>query len=109
MHAYDASHRAKHHAQMGHAAQVSGIARLVGVQRTVQNNDNVKSTWLVKNLQHMLSTFELFHALLSLSGLLQWADLFAFFFSELPAIHLAPQNTYIAKGQLCCPRPYVVV
>ena len=28
---------------MGCAAQVSGVARLVGVQRTVQNNGNVKS------------------------------------------------------------------
>ena len=28
---------------MGRAAQVSGVARLVGVQRTVQNNGNVKS------------------------------------------------------------------
>ena len=42
-HAYDASHHAKHHAWMGRAAQVSGVARLVGVQRTVQNNNNVKS------------------------------------------------------------------
>ena len=29
-------------ARMGCAAQVSGIAYLVGVQRTVQNNSNVK-------------------------------------------------------------------
>ena len=44
MHAYDASRHSKRHAaQMGRAAQVSGIARLVGVQRTVQNNGNVKS------------------------------------------------------------------
>ena len=42
-HAYDALRRAKRHAQMGHTAQVSGVARLVGVQRTVQNNSNVKS------------------------------------------------------------------
>ena len=41
--AYDALRRVKHHAWMGRAAQVSGVARLVGVQRTVQNNDNVKS------------------------------------------------------------------
>ena len=28
---------------MGRVAQVSGIGHLVGVQRAVQNNDNVKS------------------------------------------------------------------
>ena len=62
-HAYDA----KCHAQMGHAAQVSGVACLVGVQRTVQNNGNVKSEpkYLVKNLQYVLSTVELFLALLA--------------------------------------------
>ena len=43
MHAYDASRHSKHHAWMGRVAQVSGIARLVGVQRAVQNNGNVKS------------------------------------------------------------------
>ena len=43
MHAYDASRCSKRHAQIGHAAQVSGIACLVGVQRTVQNNGNMKS------------------------------------------------------------------
>ena len=42
-HAHDASRRSKRHARMGRAAQVSGVARLVGVQRTVQNNGNVKS------------------------------------------------------------------
>ena len=31
MHVYDA----KHYARMGHAAHVSGVAHLVGVQRTV--------------------------------------------------------------------------
>ena len=44
MHAYDALCRSKHPvARMGHAALVSGIARLVGVERTVQKNSNVKS------------------------------------------------------------------
>ena len=44
-HAHDASRRSKRHARIGHAAQVSGVARLdlVGAQRTVQNNGNVKS------------------------------------------------------------------
>ena len=40
---YDASCRSKCHARMGRAAQVSGVPRLVGVQRTVQNNSSVKS------------------------------------------------------------------
>ena len=40
------------------------------------------NTWFVKNLQYMLSTFEIFFVLLSLSWLLQWADFFAFFFSQ---------------------------
>ena len=41
---------------------------IVGAQRTVQNNGNVKSepnTWLVKTLQYVLSTFELFLVLLA--------------------------------------------
>ena len=42
-HVYDASRRSKHHAQMGCMAQVSGVARLVGVQRAVENNSNVNS------------------------------------------------------------------
>ena len=42
-HPYDASRCSKRHALMGGAAQVSGIARLLGVQRAVQNNCNVKS------------------------------------------------------------------
>ena len=43
MHAYDALRRSKHYVQVGHAAKVSGISRLVGVQRAVQNNGDVKS------------------------------------------------------------------
>ena len=42
-HAYDALRCSKRHARMGRVAQVSGVARLVGVQRTVQNNGNEKS------------------------------------------------------------------
>ena len=43
-HSYDASRHSKcHAARMGCAAQVSGVARLVGVQRTVQKNGNVKN------------------------------------------------------------------
>ena len=55
-HAYDASRRSKlikRHVQVGHTAQVSGVSRLVGVQRALQNNGNVKSEpkyLAVKNL-----------------------------------------------------------
>ena len=43
-HAYDASRHSKRPAAlMGHAVLVSGVARLVGVERTVQKNGNVKS------------------------------------------------------------------
>ena len=42
MHAYDAL-RWLLQAWMGCAAQMLGVAHLVGVQRTVQNNGNVKS------------------------------------------------------------------
>ena len=55
---------------MGPAAQVTGVSRLVGVQRAVQNNDNVKSEpkyLAVKNLQYVLSTVELFLVLFLLS------------------------------------------
>ena len=58
----------------------------------------------------MLSTFELFLVLLSLSWLLQWADFFAFFLRVASlwlcsALVYAPgsANTYAAKGQLHCP------
>ena len=48
-HAYDALRCVKRQClcalrmRMGRAAQVSGVARLVGAQKTVQNNGNVKS------------------------------------------------------------------
>ena len=74
------------------------------------------NTWLVKNLQCMLSTFELLLVLLLLSWLLQWAGFYSgltslLFFSESPAVssiqrlfmHLAAQNTYVVKGQPRCP------
>ena len=87
---------------MGRAALVSGVARLVGVQRTVQKNGNVKSEpkyLACEESQYVLSTFELFLVLPSLYWLLRWADFFAFFVSELRAVgcvqhsfmHLAPQ------------------
>ena len=85
-HVYDALRRFKRPAAlMGHAALVSGVACLVGVQRTVQKNGNVKSEpkyLAVKNLQYVLSTFELFLVLPLLYWLLRLADFFAFFVSE---------------------------
>ena len=39
-----------------------------GAQRTVQNNVNVKSGWLMKDLQYVLSSVELFLALFLLYG-----------------------------------------
>ena len=87
-HAYDASRRSKlikRHVQVGRAAQVSGVSRLVGVQRAVQNNGNVKSEpkyLTVKNLQYVLSTVELFLLLFLLSLLLRWTDLLLFFLCQ---------------------------
>ena len=57
------------------------------------------NTWLVKNLQYMLSTVELFLVLPLLYWLLWWADFFAFIVSESSSVgcvqhsfmHLAPQ------------------
>ena len=95
-HAYDAS---QCHVQMGRAAQVSGFARLMGAQRTVQKNDNMRSEpkyLAVKNLQYMLSTFELFLVVLLLSWLLQWADFFAFF------------SLRVASRQLCSALVYAL-
>ena len=42
-HAYDASRRSKRHVQVERAAKVSGVAHLLGVQRAVQNNGDMKS------------------------------------------------------------------
>ena len=70
MHAYDASHHAiRQYSVSMHIVHVGGWAKqvselcfacLVGAQRTLQHNDNVKNepnTWLVKTLQYVLSTF----------------------------------------------------
>ena len=68
----------KRHVQVGRTAQVSGISHLVGVQRAVQNNGNMKSEpkyLAVKNLQYVLFTVELFLVLFLLSWLLRWTDL----------------------------------
>ena len=85
----------------------------MGVQRTVQNNGNVKSEpkYLAceQSPVYMLSTFELFLVLLSLS----WLSTVGFFLrvgshrlrsALVYALHSA--NTYVAKGQSrCSPRP----
>ena len=65
----------------------------------------------MKNLQYMLSTFQLFLVLLSLYWLLRWADFFAFFFLRVASHRLRSAlvyalgfaNTYIANGQPRCP------
>ena len=95
-------------------AQPSGIARLVGVQRAVQNNGNMKSEakyLAVKDLQYMLSTVELF--LFSSCFLGFYGGLTSWFYSLSESLavgcvhhmllHLTPPNTYIAKAQPCCP------
>ena len=88
-HAYDALRCSKRHAaRMGRAAQVSGIARLVGVQRAIQKNSNMKSepkylAFEESPIHAFFFTYELFLLLLlSLYWLLRWADFFAFFWSH---------------------------
>ena len=54
-------------------------------KRTVTWRVNL-NTWFVKNLQYVLSIFELFLVLPLLYWLLRWGDFFAFFVSESPAI-----------------------
>ena len=77
---YDASCHSKHHTRMGHAAQVSGVACLVGVQRAVQNVKSEPKYLAVKNPQYVLSTFELFLVLFLLSWLL-YSGLTSWFYS----------------------------
>ena len=108
---YDASHRAKRHVRMGRVAHVSGVAQLVGVvQRIVQNNSTWTvslNTWLVKNLQYVLSTIELFFTFCwSLGFYSGLTSLFIFLRVTshwLCSALVAPQNIHAAKGQPCCP------
>ena len=76
---------------MGRTVLVPGIARLVGVQRTVQKNGNMKSEpkYLAceESPIRVLSTFELVLVLLLLYWLLRWADFFAFIVAESPAVN----------------------
>ena len=93
---------------MGRAAQMSGVTRLVGVQRTVQNNDNVKSE--PKYLAFEESPIRAFYFwTLSCSPVALLASMVGWLlrFAESPAVgsvqhsfmHFAPQTTYVAKGQ----------
>ena len=97
---------------MGRTAQVSGVAPFVGVQRTVQNNGNVKSEpkyLAVKNLQYVLSTLELCLVLLLLSWLLRWADFFAFFFFLRVASHQLHSVCVYCEGPAVLSSPSSVV
>ena len=80
-HAYDASRHASR-IQVGRAEQLSEIVHcwFSGSQK---NN-----TWLVRTLQYVLSTFELFLVLFLLSWLPRWTDLFAFFFVRVASRRL---------------------
>ena len=101
MHAYDASHRSKRHVQVGRAAKVSGVSRLVGVQRALRNNGNMKSEpkyLAVKNLQYVLSTVELFLVLFLLSWLLRWTDLLVLFF-----VRVASHRLHSTLDRFCTP------
>ena len=82
-----------------------------------KNNTKQLNTWLVKNLQYVFSTFELFLFFCRSLGFLRWADFFALlcFFSagvssrrlrSALAYALRSANTYVATGQSrCSPRP----
>ena len=111
-HAYDVACRSKCHAWMGRAAQVSGVARLVGVQRAVQNNGNVniKPKYLaVKNLQYVLSTVGFF--LFSSCSLGLYGGLTVLSFVRVASRRLCSAlasaldsaKYYVAKTQLYCP------
>ena len=72
------------------------------------------NTWLVKNLQYMLSTVEFFLVLFLLSWLLWWTDLLVLFFVRVPSCRLRSALTsaldstkYVHwKAQPhCLPRP----
>ena len=71
------------------------VAGLVGAQRTVQNNSNVKSepnTWHVKTLQYVLSTFQIFFV--PLASMV--ADSFAFW------LHSSTRFCTYSTKYLCC-------
>ena len=92
---------------MGRVAQVSGVARLVRVQRAVQNNGNMKGEPKYLNLQYVLSTVELFLVLFLLSWLLRWTDLLVFFFVRVASHQLrsALVSTLDSGKYVCCEGP----
>ena len=61
------------------------------------------NTWLVKYLQYMLSTVELFLVLGFYGGLTTWfyslSDSLAVGCIQHSLLHLTPPNTYVAKAQ----------
>ena len=87
--------------------------RCQAVQRTVQNNGNLKSEPKYLAWARILNTcFLILIVLLLLSWFLWWADFVAFFLRVASCrlrlafvlyADLAPQNTYAAQGQPCCP------
>ena len=78
-----------------HKLQVSGVACLVGVQRTVQNNRNTKSE--PKDLACEESPIRAFYfwtlVLLPLSWRLRWTDFFVLFFCRVGSHH--PHSAFI--------------
>ena len=113
MHAYDASRRSKHYVQVGCTTKVSGVSRLVGVQRAVQNNGDVKSEPKIPGCevsqgQYMPSTVELFLFFFFCSlgfygGLTSWfyslSESLAVGRIQHSLLHLTSPNTYVAKAQ----------
>ena len=107
---------------LGRAVPVSGVTfilrpcpafRRLQYGMRLQNNGIVKSEpkyLACKESPYVLSTFELFLVLLSLSWLLWWADFLLFFLRVASrrlrsalVYALGSPNTYVTKGQLCCP------
>ena len=96
----------------GCAAQVLGVVGLVGVQRTVQNNGNMKSEPKYLACARISNTcfllFNSFSFFCRSLGFYSGQTSLFFLFSKLPAVgwvqhllmHMALQNTHVAKGQL---------
>ena len=107
---YDALRRSKRHVQVGCTAKVSGVSRLVGVQRAVQNNGNMKSEPKIPGCEESpIRAFFLLNYLL-LSWLLWWTDLLVLFFVRVASHRLRSalasaldSAKYVAKAQPCCP------
>ena len=65
------------------------------------------NTWLVKNLQYVLSTVELFLALFLLTWLLWWTDLLVLFFVRVTSRQLcsALASALDSAKYVCCEGP----